>query len=695
MKVKELMTPKPIVLRNKDTIMDAAAVFVKWHIDGAPVLNIKDEITGIFTKTDLMKAFIDRVSPLTPLVEIACKAVQTIEQEADIMDAWNIKVGRLPVVDRAGKLVGILTRTDLSKKLLSKEKQEVNELKAILNSSNNGIVIIDETGKITRCNPSAVRILNLTSEDSVIGKNAQRILPELRLYETIEKGYSQYTEKIKFQDKTLIGDRILLIQNEKITGAVSVFQDSSGLQNVIDELNEVQKISQRLDAVIESSYDGIYITDGKANTLRINKSYERITGVKREEMLGKNMLELEKASYISESATLKVLTTGKTTTIHQKFRTGKNALVTSTPIFDNGGKISMVVTNVRDVTELAHLKEQLEANKELAKRYYSEIKEMRLQILNTADLVVEDEKMLETMRIAKRVAKVDTTVLLLGETGVGKEEVAKFIHKNSHRKKHQFIKINCGAIPENLIESELFGYEKGAFTGANKEGKVGLFEIADGGTLFLDEVGELSLDMQVKLLRVLQEQEIKRVGGIRSIKIDTRILAATNRDLEEMVKTKLFREDLYYRLNVVPLNIPPLRERRQDILPLVQHFLSVLNEKYQWNKFFHKDVLDTLYEYDWPGNVRELKNIVERVFIMSNQDNITVEDLPKSICAEREDKGLIKTDQIMPLKDAVALVEKQLIRSAFEKHGNVRSAAKVLGIDASTFVRKRRKYEET
>lgn len=593
LKVKELMTPNPIVLRNNDTIMDAVEAFVKWHIDGVPVLNGENKIVGIFTKTDLMKAFINQTSPLTPLGKIASKTVKIIDQEADMMDAWNIKVGRLPVVDREGKLVGILTRTDLSKKLLCKEKQE-------------------------------------------------------RL----------------------------------------------GLQKIIDELNAVQKISQKLDAVIESSYDGIYITDGKANTLRINKSYERITGVRREEMLGKNMVDLEKANYISESATLKVLKTRKTTTIHQKFRTGKNALVTSTPIFDDNGKISMVVTNVRDVTELVHLKEQLEVNKELAKKYYSEIREMRLQILNTADIVMEDERMLETMRIAKRVAKVDTTVLLLGETGVGKEEVAKFIHKNSHRKKKQFIKINCGAIPENLIESELFGYEKGAFTGANREGKVGLFEIADGGTLFLDEVGELPLDMQVKLLRVLQEQEIKRVGGIQPIKIDVRILAATNRDLEEMVKTKLFREDLYYRLNVVPLNIPPLRERKQDILPLVHHFLSELNEKYGWNKSFHKDVLDILYEYDWPGNVRELKNIVERVFIMSHQDHITVQDLPKSIHAVKGDKGLAVGEQIMPLKEAVALIEKELIKKAFEKHGNVRSAAKALGIDASTFVRKRRKYEE-
>ncbi|WP_207707282.1 sigma 54-interacting transcriptional regulator [Crassaminicella thermophila] len=690
MKVKDLMTKDPIVLSEKDTFEDVAKLFINKHIDGAPVLDQYGELVGIITKNDLIKAFINKISPNTSIDEISSKRIITIDEDADIKDAWNLNVGRLPVVDAKGNLVGILTRTDLSRRLLAREIKESCEMKAILNSTNNGVITIDKKGVIKRCNPSAGRILNL--DKNIINLKIEDVLPELKLHEVIKTGISQYNEKIQFKDKQLICDRIALYKDKEIFAGVIVFKDSSDLPSIIDELNTVQRLSRKLDAVIESSYDGIYLTDGEANTLRINKAYERITGVKREEMLGSNMCDLEKKGYISESATLRVLKTGKTTTIHQKFRTGKNALVTSTPIFDENGKISMVVTNVRDITELAKLKEQLEKNKELAQKYYSEIEEMRLQLLNTLHIVAEDEKMLQTMRLAKRVAKVDTTVLLLGETGVGKEEVAKFIHKNSNRKKNQFIKINCGAIPENLIESELFGYEKGAFTGANKEGKVGLFEVADGGTLFLDEVGELSLDMQVKLLRVLQEQEVKRVGGTMPIKIDVRILAATNRNLEEMVKEKRFREDLYYRLNVVPINILPLRERRGDIIPLIRYFLSGLNRKYGWNKEFSKDALECLYEYDWPGNVREVKNIVERVFIMSNQEKITSEELPKNIFCKNVNESLTDTSEILPLRDAVAKLEKELIDKAFEKYGNVRSAAKVLGIDASTFVRKRKKY---
>ncbi|MCG8483455.1 MAG: sigma 54-interacting transcriptional regulator, partial [Clostridia bacterium] len=234
-------------------------------------------------------------------------------------------------------------------------------------------------------------------------------------------------------------------------------------------------------AVIESSYDGLYVTDGDANTLYVNRSYERISGLKREDVLGENMRDLERRGLLSQSATLMVLKNKKVTTIVQEFQTGKEVLVTSTPIYGEDGKILLVVTNVRDVTELKNLKEELEENKVLAQKYYSEIEAMRLQLLESSEIIAEDEATLEILRKSIRVAKVDTTVLILGETGVGKEEIAKFIHKNSKKAKYQFIKINCGAIPENLIESELFGYERGAFTGAGEKGKMGLFEIADGG----------------------------------------------------------------------------------------------------------------------------------------------------------------------------------------------------------------------
>lgn len=450
---------------------------------------------------------------------------------------------------------------------------------------------------------------------------------------------------------------------------------------------------RQLYQVLENSYDGIYITDGNANTIFLNKSYEKITGMKKNEMLGKNMRYLEENNYISKSGTLMVLKSRKNATIEQKFKTGKTALVSSSPIFNEDGEISMVVTNVRNVTELYELKEQLEKNNEIMGRYHLQLEAMRQQILENFDIIAEDEKMINTLNIAKKVAEVNTTVLLLGETGVGKEEVAKYIHKNSSRSNKNFIKIDCSTIPGDLIESELFGYEKGSFTGANNEGKMGLFELADDGTVFLDEIGELSLDMQSKLLRVLQEGEIRRVGGTKTIKIDIRVIAATNRNLKNMVKEKKFRKDLYYRLNVVPIIILPLRERKGDIEPFINYFLCLFNKKYNFNKVITGAAVDALKEYRWPGNVRELKNIIERTIIMTSRDKILRSDLPIKEVWDSDKFEAGMTERHLNLRDSVEKLEESMIESAFDEHGNVRDAARELGISASTLVRKRKRYK--
>ncbi|MBU5314327.1 sigma 54-interacting transcriptional regulator [Tissierella carlieri] len=448
----------------------------------------------------------------------------------------------------------------------------------------------------------------------------------------------------------------------------------------------------RISDILDSSYDGIYITDGRANTIMVNKAYERIAGIRIEELIGRNMNDLVNEGYISQSATLLVLKDRKVNTIEQNFKTGKKALVTSTPVFNSAGDITMVVTNVRDITELYELKEKLDEKENLTKKYSVELEAMKIELLKNNDLIAMDKKMLDIIQMAIRVAPIDTTVLITGETGVGKEEIAKLIYKNSNRETKQFIKVNCGSIPKTLIEAELFGYERGAFTGANKEGKIGLFEVADGGTIFLDEIGELPLDMQVKLLRVLQDGQFTRVGGVEEITVDVRILAATNRNLEEMVREKLFREDLYYRLNIVPITIPPLRDRRDDIIPLIHYFLNKLNKKYRFKKTISSEALKILYAYEWKGNVRELRNIIERIMVMSEKDMISKPDLPKSILAWDKVQNVINENEIVPLKQALNKVEKHLLEIAFNTYGNVRDAAKVLEIDPATFVRKRQKY---
>lgn len=468
----------------------------------------------------------------------------------------------------------------------------------------------------------------------------------------------------------------------------------------------VAEAAERLSAIIEHSFDGIFITDKNAKVLRINHAYEDITGLKSEEVLGKNMADLVKGKLISQSGSLIVARTKKPVTLQQRFKSGKEALVTSSPIFDKNGTLIMIVTNVRDLTEIYNLKEIVQEKTDAMERLRLELAHIQ-NPESEQEVIAKDETTLAAILLANRVAPMDTTVILLGETGVGKEVMARYIYQHSHRVKNSFIKVNCGAIPESLIESELFGYESGAFTGANRSGKIGLFELANKGTLFLDEIGELPKDMQVKLLRALQEQEIMRIGGTKPIKINVRVIAATNRNLEEMVKKSEFREDLYYRLTVFPISIPPLRLRKKDITPLALSFLTKLNQKYSFKKYFSDISIQLLNEYNWPGNIRELKNIVERAIIISSSDEICPEDLhllhqsqPIIISSPahpdtRQQKDEAAIQLPVDLQDTLAHMEYQYLTAAYQQCGNVRDAAHALGITPSTFVRKRKKYEET
>jgi len=299
------------------------------------------------------------------------------------------------------------------------------------------------------------------------------------------------------------------------------------------------------------------------------------------------------------------------------------------------------------------------------------------------------------VQLAVKIAKVDSTVLIQGESGVGKEVISKLIHKSSPRERGPFIKIDCGAIPENLLESELFGYEKGAFTGALHEGKVGMIELAHNGTLFLDEISELPLHLQVKLLRVLQDREIIRIGGKEPIKIDTRIIAASNRNLSSLVEENLFRKDLFYRLNVIPIDIPPLRERQDDIEPLVRFFMVEICKKYKLEKRISPAVLRTLIDYSWPGNVRELKNVVERMVVTSTGMLIGPEDVPQSICeSQRSLSASMNESRLheLPLKQILDEYEKQVLEALMKKAKNLNELSTRLQIDRGTVRRKFQKY---
>lgn len=446
--------------------------------------------------------------------------------------------------------------------------------------------------------------------------------------------------------------------------------------------------------MLENSYDGLLIADGESKILYINPSIERVMGIKYPESIGRTTKEMTEEGITDSSATLKVIESGKKETVLINTINGKLALSTGVPSYDNTGKIHRVYCNVRDITDLNQLKQKYQKTQALASKYLAELNQLKQN--NNMEIIAQSKKMRKVIDLAYRVAYVDSTVLLLGESGVGKDLIAKIIHKASPRNESGlFLKINCGAIPENLLESELFGYETGAFTGANKEGKAGYFEFVHKGTLFLDEIGDLPKNLQVKLLSVIQDQKVTRVGGIKPKEIDVRILAATNKNLEEMVKKGLFREDLFYRLNVLPITIPPLRERKEDILLIIQHYTDYFNKKYNLNVKFSKTAIEILSKYDWPGNVRELANLVERLIIIDQETVITPEHIPPKYHQACEPITLEYNYQTKTLKDAIEEFENRFIAQMIKRCGSREEAAVQLGISLSSLTRRIRRLKRS
>lgn len=491
----------------------------------------------------------------------------------------------------------------------------------------------------------------------------------------------------------LLANRSPIIHDNTVTGVISVFHKLDHYENISEYLYKYKTLTKQLEAIIDSSYDGIFIADSEGTGFRSNAAYERITGVNPTEFIGQNLRKLEQDGHINQSVTLKVLKSKKTETITQVIRTGKVVLATGSPIFNDSGEVSMVVTNLRDMTELNDLALKLKQSEEINREYKKRLQELqRSSGSEKSELVATSEAMKKIYQTVQRVSNTDTNVFIHGETGVGKDLIAQEIHNLSNRSKTGIlVKINCGAIPETLLESELFGYTSGAFTGASGRGKPGLFEIADNGTIFLDEIDSMPLSTQSKLLRVLQDFEIRRLGNTVSKKVNVRLICAANQDMTDLIHKKMFRSDLYYRLNVIPFSIPPLRERPEDIPKLIQIFLKRFNLKHAMRKTINKDCCIALAKYKWPGNVRELANVIERLVVLHPNDCITAKDLPAEIL--NQPSNAITDGDMLSLKEQLKNIEAKIINEAVEKHGNARRAAKSLGINPSTICRKLGKKE--
>lgn len=592
-----------------------------------------------------------------------------------------------------GRPSGYIQREDMLAELFKQENESAHFLKILLASIPMGIFVLNREKRIIHCNEAGLRMIKLPHE-AVLNAPGKSIFSHDHIAKAFETGKT-YLNHLEFANGVGVLADYSPIQNfaGEVEGLIIVVQDLPMVEEMALEIEYIKDLNKDLNAILSTIYDEILVVNAKGELLRYGENIiEDFWQVDVKTLIGKNILDFEDQGLFTPSVIRLVMEKRKKVSVVQETRTGRKILAVGNPVFNEKGALDRIIIASRDITETTRLKTELKEMKEISARYKKELDQFKNKDRFLKKMIYCSPKMEKIMHQVKKIAEFSSTVLLSGESGVGKEVIAQAIHQFGKRSEKPFLKLNCGAIPETLLESELFGYVKGAFTGAEKNGKEGYFKQADGGILFLDEIGELPVHLQVKLLRVLQELEVIPIGSTTPIKIDVQIIAATNQNLAKMVEEGRFREDLYYRLNVIPIRIPPLRERPEDISLLAFHFLQQLNEKYGRKFYLTPDAINVLECYPWPGNVRELQNIIERLVVTADHAAIDGGFVSQFLTfgSERKKMKPVVT-RIMPLQEAMESVEEQLILLAMNQYKTTTKAAKALGISQSSVSRKYQK----
>ena len=501
--------------------------------------------------------------------------------------------------------------------------------------------------------------------------------------------------------KTSFEDRFLLQFVKKESDSVKILlNDIFEYKDVMQAWCEIGESLIKLQSFIDAYDDSVMITNGKGIIRAFNNNFKKVSGLENVEIMNRSIYDLEAEGLFPYCPVMEVIKSGEERDSVIRFSNGTEVIMTSKPLFHDG-RLIRITSNIRNVNDLNRRYEELSENRiRNKKKYITKLKlNEAVEKLNIG--LYSSEKMESVMEVIETVADYDLPLLLTGESGTGKSMIAKCIFLSKTNCKGGFVHINCSAIPENLIESELFGFEKGSFTGADKP-KKGLFEEAKDGVIFLDEIGDMPVQLQAKLLNVLQEKKFYRVGGTKPVETNAQVIAATNRDLKDLVSKGLFREDLYFRLNVIPIEIPALRERKEDIPILAKNMVDELNATYGCSKIIDTEAMNILREYEWPGNIRELRNLIERLILLSKHSLITVKDLPeelttaagrKSFLGDQVSSKVDILDSGRSLKEIMSVVEAEIIEHAIEKYGSIRKAAAELSVNESTITRKKKRLK--
>jgi len=677
---KNLLQPITAKLHKNATMREALQAI---HATISQTVFIHDDgtIIGYINSPCLLKQMVDHGDLDSGIAYDTDVLLVPQDQPVEFYHNVSIVLG----IDQDGQITGFCSLQDAKNKIAHLQLLQKNQ---IFHSAGIGVITTDCDFRITFINEMAENIIGL-SRNVLLHRNYKTLLA-IKDLEEVLVGKQLVSVSNTLNIKQLIGNFSPLYEDGKITGIVHIFYLREQLEEAIQELEMVRNLNEDLQAIYSLSDEEIIVINAKGEIVRVAGTFFKDFWALEDpgQLIGKRIHDLQKAGLFQENIVEKCRnSTGKVVYIHENAK-GRKVWSVATPVYHDD-KLEKVVVISRDITEFNQLKQELEIVKKKSDQYKQELDEIMKKTQQEKKLIYRSKVMEDLVNQIKQIAAVDSTVLLYGESGVGKEVFAQTIHQYSQRSTQPFIRVNCGAIPENLMESEFFGYEKGAFTGADRNGKPGLFELANKGSIFLDEITELPLNLQVKLLRVLQEREVMRIGGVKSIKIDVRVIAATNRDTQKLVEEKKFRQDLFYRLNVIPIDIPPLRERVEDIISLSINFLQQYNQSYHREKNVTREALDVLESYHWPGNVRELQNVIERLVVTTTADSIEAEDVMSVLYGKIKDKKMKPViGSIVPLKEAVEEVESQLIKAALQKYGTAEKAAKVLGISKATISRR-------
>lgn len=685
MLVKDVMVKNPVKVYEDEFVNETVIRLKKNNQVCFPVLNRDDYPVGIF-KNCVSNINNNNFENIT---------VKEIMQRAEVghivrpyEELYSIIVKSKDfflVVDDIGKFIGIITKRHVMKRHYENLQYTKLNLDGVLNSVDSAVMALNKQNRIIFINQNARTLLG-TGDKDLIGIKVIDMVSNLKIQEIFKNGEEEITVNFEFRGKNIIGNRYPVKSDRGVVSSIFSMRDISDYNEIRDELDYEKNEKEILEILFENAYEGLVVVDTDGIVTMISSAYSRFLGVE-ENVIGKHVSEVIDNTKLHET----VKTGIAESAVVQKIN-GNHTIVSRIPVYKDG-----VITNAigkvvyRNIRELDEIHAKIGKIEEQLENYKHELSQVNKAKYNFNDIIGGSGAMKQVMNMAKKAAYTNSNVLILGESGTGKELFAHSIHNSSARRNKPFVKVNCAAIPDDLLESELFGYEHGAFTGAKKGGKIGKFEVADQGTIFLDEIGDMPMRMQAKLLRVIQEGEIEKIGSTVTKSIDVRIIAATNRDIDQMIEEKKFRLDLYYRINVVTLNIPSLNERTEDIFLLCKSFIEKMRRRYLKRvDCIDEKAIAKLKKYEWPGNIRELENIIERAInIMDGETVIKPKHLPMDISEQYD------IEDIKSLKDAVDDFEKMTIIKCLEAvNYNKSKAAKLLGISRPTLYERLEKYNE-